>query len=188
MSDEIFEQGEKIKRELLLLSRTLRKPTLSAAVDYMDKLELLLVEAEGCIANLENLGLVKPIAEILHDFTRPKPKLTQSRVLPIIKNPKIEKSDLPEEIQHLGPKVLDAFIVLVGESLEWGGEPCVGSSSAGSSLRGALPHLKRAGLLTTFVKTDGSQRGNGTYVKFTEFGQRMADRIDDLINPDSGAW
>jgi hypothetical protein len=79
-------------------------------------------------------------------------------------------------------KVLDAFIILVRESHEWGGEPCVGSSSAGSSLRGSLPHLKRADLLTTYIKSDGSERGTGTYVRFTGFGKRMAKEIDKLID------
>jgi len=45
-----------------------------------------------------------------------------------------------------------------------------------------LPHLKRAGLLTTIVKQDGSQRGNGTYVQFTILGKVMVDKIEELLD------
>jgi hypothetical protein len=77
---------------------------------------------------------------------------------------------------------LEAVCILVKESRDWAGEPCVGSSEAGSSLRGALPHLKRAGLLTTTVKQDGSQRGAGTYVQFTYLGKRMAQKVEELLD------
>ena len=182
MHEDFFDKGMQIKRDLRRLGATLHNSTLSAAADYIDKLEVLLVNAEGTITILETRGLEKPIAEILRDFTTSKSKPVQSQVLRPLKNPKIEKKDLPTELQHLGVKVLDAFIVLVRESREWGDEPCVGSSSAASSLRGALPHLKRADLLTTYTKPDGSQRGAGTYVRFTEFGKRMVKAIDAVID------
>lgn len=182
MYEDYFEQGIKIKRDLRLLAKTLHNSLLSDAADYIDKLEVLLVTAEGNLFAIESRGIDKPISEILHDFKSRKSNPIQHQEERTIKHPKIEKSDLPKELQHLGEKVLDAFIVLVRESHEWGGEPCVGSSSAGPSLRGALPHLKRAELLTTYVKTDGSERGKGTYVQFTEFGKRMAKKIDQLID------
>ena len=182
MHEDFFDKGMQIKRDLRLLGATLQNLSLSAAADYIDKLEVLLVTAEGTIKILETRGLEKSIAEILRDFTTPKSKKIKTRVIRNLKNPKIEEKDLPAELQHLGVKVLDAFIVLVRESHEWGGEPCVGSSSAGSSLRGSLPHLKRADLLTTYLKPDGSERGTGTYVRFTEFGKRMAKEIDELID------
>lgn len=190
MYEEHFENGIKIKRDLRLLARTLHNSTLSEAADYIDKLEVLLLTAEGNLLAIESRGIEKPISEILRDFKNAKPKTIKQQEARKIKNPKIEKSDLPKELQHLGEKVLDAFIVLVRESHEWGGEPCVGSSSAGSSLRGALPHLKRTGLLTTYSKVDGSKRGTGTYVQFTDFGKRMAEKIDvliDLIDPENDA-
>jgi hypothetical protein len=164
------------------LARTLRNPTLSAAIDYIDKLEVQLVTAEGNLLILESRGVQKPIAEIIHDFTSPKPKKIESQDVRRLQNPPIKKSDLPAEIQHLGDKVLDAFITLVRESHDWGGEPSVGGSEAGPSLRGALPHLKRAGLLTTYVKKDASSRGEGTYVQFTPLGKRMAESIDDILD------
>ena len=182
MHEDFFDKGMQIKRDLRLLGATLHNLTLAAAADYIDKLEVLLVTAEGSITSLETRGLSKPTVEILRDFTTPKSKKIKTRVIRTLKNLKIEKKDLPAELQHLGVKVLDAFIVLVRESHEWGGEPCVGSSSAGSSLRGSLPHLKRADLLTTYLKPDGSERGTGTYVRFTEFGKRMAKEIDELID------
>ena len=157
MYDELFEEGMPIKRELRLLAKTLRNTTLITALEYIDKLEVQLVTAEGTINSLESLGIEKPISEILKDFKTPKSKTItiQNKSVKEIKNPKIEKTDLPVELQHLGDKVIDAFIILVKESRDWGGEPCVGTSEAGGSLRGALPHLKRAGLLKTIVKPDG---------------------------------
>ena len=58
----------------------------------------------------------------------------------------------------------------------------MGTSEAGGSLRGALPHLKRAGLLKTIVKPDGSQRGTGTYVQFTILGKLMVQKIEELLD------
>jgi hypothetical protein len=188
MNDKLFEEGMPIKRELRLLAKTLRNTTLTTALDYIDKLEVQLVTAEGTINILESQGIEKPIAEIFNDFIKPKSKIIpiQRDLMKEIKSPKINKTDLPIELQHLGDKVIDVFIILVKESRDWGGEPCVGSSEAGKSLLGALPHLKRAGLLTTIVKQDGSQRGNGTYVQFTILGKRMVEKVVellDLLNP-----
>lgn len=188
MNDELFDEGMGIKRELRLLAKTLRNPTLTMAVDYIDKLEVQLVTAEGTIFSLESSGIHKPVSEILNDFLKKKKQVKpiKSNFIENIKSPKIEKSDLPFEIQHLGDKVINVFIILVKESREWGGEPNVGSSEAGTSLRGALPHLKKAGLLTTVVKPDGSQRGSGTYIKFTDFGKNMVKEVEkllDLIDP-----
>ena len=164
------------------MARTLRNPTLSAALNYIDRLEVRLVTAEGNLLILESRGIQKPIAEILHDFTSPKSKKIESQDVQRHRSPPIKKSDLPTEIQHPGNKTLNAFVTLVRESHDWGGEPCVGSSEAGPSLRGALPHLKRAGLLTTYVKKDASSRGEGTYVQFTPSGKRMAESIDEIID------
>jgi hypothetical protein len=188
MNDELLEEGMPIKRELRLLAKTLRNTTLTSALEYIDKLEVQLVTAEGTIKIFESRSIEKPIAEIFNDFIKPKSKIIKiPRELVIeIKSPKIEKIYLPVELQQLGDKVIDAFIILVRESRDWGGEPCVGSSEAGKSLRGALPHLKRAGLLTTFIKQDGSQRGNGTYVQFTTLGKQMVEKVEellDLLNP-----
>jgi hypothetical protein len=188
MYDELFEEGMPLKRELRLLAKTLRNPTLISALEYIVKLEVQLVTAEGTINTLESRGIETPIPEIINKFTNPKTKaIAISRELvKEIKSPKIEKKDLPVELQNLGDKVIESFIILVRESREWGGEPCVGSSEAGSSLRGALPHLKKAGLLTTIVKQDGSQRGTGTYVQFTTKGKEIVEEIEkilDLIDP-----
>ena len=188
MNDELFEEGVLIKRQLRLLAKTLRNETLITAVDYIDKLEVQLVTAEGTINRLESRGIDKPISEIFNAFIKPKSKTIKipRELVKDIKSPKIEKIDLPVELQQLGDKVIDAFIILVKESRDWGGEPCVGSSEAGKSLRGALPHLKRAGLLTTIVKQDESQRGNGTYVQFTTLGKKMVEKVEellDLLNP-----
>jgi hypothetical protein len=184
MYDELFEEGMLIKRELRLLAKTLRNTTLTTALEYIDKLEVQLVTAEGTINSIESRGIEKPISEILKDFKKPKTKTIKIRreLVKEIKKPKIQKTDLPVELQHLGDKVIEAFIILVKESREWGGEPCVGTSEAGSSLRGALPHLKRAGLLTTIVKQDGSQRGTGTYIQFTILGKVMVNRIEELLD------
>ena len=129
-------------------------------------------------------GVIAHGFRVLKDFKTPKSKTItiQNKSVKEIKNPKIEKTDLPVELQHLGDKVIDAFIILVKESRDWGGEPCVGTSEAGGSLRGALPHLKRAGLLTTVVKQDGSQRGTGTYVQFTILGKLMVQKIEELLD------
>ena len=129
-------------------------------------------------------GVIAHGFRVLKDFKTPKSKTItiQNKSVKEIKKPKIGKTDLPVEIQHLGDKVIDAFIMLVKESRDWGGEPCVGTSEAGSSLRGALPHLKRAGLLTTVVKQDGSQRGTGTYVQFTILGKLMVQKIEELLD------
>jgi hypothetical protein len=181
MHEDYFEQGIKLKRDLRLLARTIHNPTLSEALDYINKLEVLLITAEGNLLALESRGIEKSISEIIHDFKNHKPKPIQPQEVRNIRYPKIEKSDLPQDLHHLGEKVLTVFIILVRESHEWNGEPSVTSSSAGSSLRGALPHLKRANLLTTFVQQDGSERGNGTYVRFTDFGKRMAEKIDEII-------
>ena len=183
MYDELFEEGMPIKRELRLLAKTLRNTTLLTAIEYIDKLEVQLVTAEGTINSLESRSIDKPISEILKDFKTPKPKkiLNPNKLVKKVKAPKIEKTDLPVELQHLGDKVIDAFIVLVKESRDWGGEPCVGTSEAGPSLRGALPHLKRAGLLTTIVRQDGSQRGTGTYVQFTFLGKLMVEKIEEIL-------
>jgi len=184
MNEELFQEGMPIKRELRLLAKTLRSITLTTALEYIDKLEVQLVSAEGIINSFESRGIVKPIPEILKDFKKKKLKSISipNELDKEIKDPKIEKKDLPVELQHLGGKVIDAFIILVKESREWGGEPCVGSSKAGSSLRGALPHLKRAGLLTTILKKDGSQRGIGTYVKFSVLGKIMVEKIEELLD------
>ena len=184
MYDELFEEGMSIKRELRLLAKTLRNTTLTTALEYIDKLEVQLVTAEGTINSLESHSIGKPISEILKDFKTPKSKKIPipNELVKKIKNPKIEKTDLPVELQHLGDKVIDAFIILVKESRDWGGEPCVGTSEAGASLRGALPHLKRAGLLKTIVKPDGSQRGTGTYVQFTVLGKLMVNKIEELLD------
>jgi hypothetical protein len=184
MNEELFEEGMPIKRELRLLAKTLRNTTLTTALEYIDKLEVQLVTAEATINVFESRSIEKPISEILKDFKKPKSKTIPipNKLVKQIKDLKIEKTDLPVELQHLGDKVIDAFIILVKESRDWGGEPCVGSSEAGSSLRGALPHLKRAGLLTTTVKQDGSQRGNGTYVQFTVFGKLMVEKIEELLD------
>jgi len=184
MNDDLFEEGMPIKRELRLLAKTLRSTTLTTALEYINKLEVQLVTAERTINSFESRGIEKPISEILKDFKKPKSKTITIRreLVKEIQKPKIQKTDLPVELQKLGDKVIDAFIILVKESHDWGGEPCVGTSEAGSSLRGALPHLKRAGLLTTIVKQDGSQRGNGTYVQFTILGKVMVDKIEELLD------
>jgi hypothetical protein len=188
MYDELFEEGMLIKRELRLLAMTLRNTTLTTAIDYIEKLEIQLVSSEGMINSFESRNVEKPISEILKDFNKPKSKTIKIRLelSKEIKQIKIQKTDLPVELQHLGDKVIEAFIILVKESSEWGGEPCVGTSQAGSSLRGALPHLKKAGLLATIVKQDGSQRGSGTYVQFSTLGKRMVEKVEvllDLLNP-----
>ena len=184
MNEELFEEGMQIKRELRLLAKTLQNTTLTTALEYIDKLEVQLVTAEGAISSLESCNIDKPISEILRDFKKPNfnKKPIPHELAKEIKQVKIHKTDLPVELQHLGDKVIDAFIILVKESRDWAGEPCVGSSEAGSSLRGALPHLKRAGLLTTTVKQDGSQRGAGTYVQFTYLGKRMAQKVEELLD------
>ena len=184
MNDELFEEGMSIKHELRLFAKTLRNKTLITAVDYIDKLEVQLVTAEGTINSLESRNIPKPISEILKDFKKPKFKTLSipRQLVKKIKILKLQKTDLPFELQNLGDKVIDTFIILVKESRDWGGEPCVGTSEAGSSLRGALPHLKRAGLLTTIVKQDGSQRGTGTYVQFTVLGKIMLGKIEELLD------
>jgi hypothetical protein len=184
MYDELFEEGKPLKRELRLLAKTLRNPALISALDYIDKLEVKLVTAEGTINILESRGIKKPVSEILNKFRNPKTKtiVISRELVKKIKSQKICKDDLPVELQLLGDKVIYSFIILVKESREWGGEPCVGSSEAGSSLRGALPHLKKAGLLTTIVKHDGSQRGTGTYVQFTTKGKIMVEKIEKIMD------
>jgi hypothetical protein len=183
MYDELFEEGIPIKRELRLLVKTLRNPALISALEYIDKLEVQLVTAEGTKNAIESRGIKKPITEIFNDLRNKKtePIVNSPVSNKKIKNPTIEKKDLPVELQNLGDKVIESFIILVKESPEWGGKPCVGSSEAGSSLRGALPHLKKAGLLTTIVKQDGSQRGTGTYVQFTTLGRQVAEKIEQLL-------
>jgi hypothetical protein len=76
------------------------------------------------------------------------------------------KSDRPAALARLGDKSLLAFFMLMEEADDWGGEPCVSSSSA-PGLRGVLPHLKRAGLLVTFTKQDLSERGTSVHARFT---------------------
>ena len=46
MYDELFEEGMLLKRELRLLAKTLRNPTLISALEYIVKLEVQLVTAE----------------------------------------------------------------------------------------------------------------------------------------------
>jgi len=74
MYEEHFENGIKIKRDLRLLARTLHNSTLSEAADYIDKLEVLLLTAEGNLLAIESRGIEKPISEILRDFKNAKPK------------------------------------------------------------------------------------------------------------------
>jgi hypothetical protein len=184
MNDELFEKGVGIKRELRLLTKTLRSETLLSALEYIEKLEIQLVTAEGTINGLEGRQIKRPIAEILNDFkdTKTKQPASSGRIVKEFKRPKIEKKELPIELQNLGDKVIESFIALVRESKDWGGDPCVGASESGSSLRGALPHLKRAGFLNTVVKADGSKRGNGTYVQFTDLGKKVAEEIAKLLD------
>jgi len=53
MNEELFEEGMQIKRELRLLAKTLQNTTLTTALEYIDKLEVQLVTAEGAISRLE---------------------------------------------------------------------------------------------------------------------------------------
>ena len=88
MYDELFEEGMPIKRELRLLAKTLRNTTLTTALEYIDKLEVQLVTAEGTINSLESHGIEKPISEILKDFKTPKSKTItiQNKSVKEIKN------------------------------------------------------------------------------------------------------
>ena len=62
MYEDYFEQGIKIKRDLRLLAKTLHNSLLSDAADYIDKLEVLLLTAEGnLLAIAERLELLLSI-------------------------------------------------------------------------------------------------------------------------------
>lgn len=183
MDDQIFDQGLLFKKRLRKLAKVLQDPVLEKAADYIDQLEVMLVTSEGTIDAYATRGLQKPVGEILKDFAKQDTVSLEIRPALPIPRPELDLSLVPLEIRHLGLKILAAFNTLVREAHEWGGSPCVGTSDAGPSLRGALPHLKRAGLLTTYVKQDGSMRGSGTYVLFTDLGSCMANEIEILNGP-----
>ena len=93
MYDELFEEGMPLKRELRLLTKTLRNPTLISALEYIDKLEVQLVTAEGTINTLESRGIEASIPEIINKFRNPKAKTIaiSRKLVKEIKSPKIEK-------------------------------------------------------------------------------------------------
>lgn len=187
MDPENVDKSERLKKYLRRMSTVLQDPILGEAADHIDELGIMLVTVEGSLEAYESCGLKPPTAEILSGFLTPRPPPPQSvHELPA-DAPTLDRAQIPSEIQHLGTKVLIAFEALVFEARDWNGEPCVGSSATGASLRGSLPHLKRAGLLTTYVKQDGSERGTGTYVRFTELGLRMAKLIEELRDPAAAA-
>lgn len=187
MDPENADKSERLKKYLRRMSAALQDPVLSEAADHIDHLGIMLVTVEGLLEAYESRGLQPPTGEILRRFLTPRPQPPESAHEVLADPPALDRALIPSEIQHLGDKVLIAFEALVFEAGDWNGEPCVGTSATGASLRGSLPHLKRAGLLTTYVKKDGSERGTGTYVRFTAFGLRMAKMIEELRDPVAAA-
>jgi len=187
MDPEISDESKRLKKYLRRLSAMLHDSTLGEAADHIDKLGGMLVTVERLLLAYESRGLKPPTSEILGKFFKPRALPLQPAQEEPADAPVCDRALIPSEIQHLGDKVLSAFETLVLEAWDWNGEPCVGTSAGGASLRGSLPHLKRAGLLTTYVKPDGSERGTGTYVRFTDFGLRMAKEVEELRDPAASA-
>lgn len=124
------------------------------------------------IEKFHSSGRNRPLAE---------PVPLDQRAGPMARQLMQEAGLRPRERRHnalskLGDASLLAFFILVEEAEEWGGEPCIGTSGA-PGLKGALPHLKRAGLLTTYTKEDRSQRGTGTYARFTSLADEVLDQL-----------
>lgn len=64
---------------------------------------------------------------------------------------------------------LDLFLDYAHDADNWSGTPLVGGNVSGTKEeRGNLTHLKKAGLITTFVDS------GLTWVKFTEAGRALA--------------
>jgi len=79
----------------------------------------------------------------------------------------MSKSSLAENAKQL-------FVMYVNDAGNWSGEPLVGGnvSLLGSKEdRGLLTHLKRAGLVTTFV-----DEGN-SWIQFTDAGKAFAAEL-----------
>lgn len=75
---------------------------------------------------------------------------------------------------NLSPNAKQLFILYVKDSGNWSGEPLVGGnvSLLGSKEdRGLLTHLKRAGLITTFVD------GGDSWIQFTDAGKAFAAEL-----------
>jgi hypothetical protein len=185
---QVEEVSLKLRRYLYQLAEVLGDQRLGDAADHISNLESRLAEAEYALEIQNGAKAAATGTELIEEFRalvqkRPlaDPIPLEPRAGPMARQLMQEATLRPRGGRHdalskLGDASLLAFFILVEEAEEWGGEPCVGTSEA-PGLKGALPHLKRAGLLTTYTKEDGSQRGTGTYVRFTSHADEVLDQL-----------
>jgi len=82
-------------------------------------------------------------------------------------------TSVPERELLLSLSALGCFLRLADELWDHNGDASLGWLET-PSFRGHLPSLKRAGLVATHVRSDGSMRGRSTYIRLTPGGYALA--------------